>query len=271
MGVILHNASFIDQSRGRKKYHSILLSRLAADRCLKEVNFDTPLGCLINTGIFREKHIGEPAIATLIHGGMKLQTGEPFCFDLNNGRTGIIHALESCCNMINNGLFEAGMVVSGDSIPTRRDRKIFPYASAASALLIKQHPDPIGFVKFYHRSFDENIELYSSELHWQSQSGKNNNKHLLQFRLDDHYKQVCQAMTKETIASFLNEEQLDLGDFDLILSTLDYPGVHTAGLGKALVLAQRKKTFYSARNILLIAAGAGIEVSLAWYKNTADE
>lgn len=77
-------------------------------------------------------------------------------------------------------------------------------------------------------------------------------------------------MTEETIRSFLEEEKLDPEHFDLVISTLDYPEVHTAGLGKAITMAKKQRQFDSARNILLIAAGAGIEVSLAWYKNRPD-
>jgi len=43
--------------------------------------------------------------------------------------------------------------------------------------------------------------------------------------------------------------------------------IHTAGIGYSLSRSLTRIKFHQAKNILFIAVGSGIQVSLAWYKN----
>jgi len=150
MGVQIHNAATVLTKNRKLQKSSIRLSVKAVEECLVKEGLDhQDIGIFINSGIFRDKHIGEPAIAALIHGDLKGKCGTPFCFDLNNSGTGFINALEVASGLIENGETNAAMIVSGDAIPRRIDRWIFPYTPAATAVSLKRAAMIQGLQPFF--------------------------------------------------------------------------------------------------------------------------
>ena len=292
MGVLIHNAATVLTKNRKLQKSSIRLSVKAVEECLTKEGLDhQDIGIFINSGIFRDKHIGEPAIAALIHGDLKGKCGTPFCFDLNNGGTGFINALEIASGLIENGETEAAIVVTGDAIPRRIDRWIFPYTPAATAVSLKKGSHDSGFEEFFHRTFPEYAELYNSALRWDKPDFRKSNRHILKFNQDKNYAEKCFECTKETLSEFFEQHKVVASDFDLVYyshsplgfgnklkSWMNLPDdsygkiyedgeIHTAGIGFSLSRSLTRIKFHQAKNILFIAVGSGIQVSLAWYKN----
>ena len=110
MGVQIHNAATVLTRNRKLQRSSIRLSVKAVEDCLSKEGLDPQqIGVFINSGIFRDKHIGEPAIAALIHGDLRVNCGTPFCFDLINGGVGYLNAIEVCAGLIENGESEAAV------------------------------------------------------------------------------------------------------------------------------------------------------------------
>ncbi len=267
----------------------------AVEECLLKEGLNTEeIGVFINAGIFRDKHIGEPAIAALIHGDLKGNCGTPFCFDVSNGGVGFINALEICSNLIQNGESSAGIVVSGDAIPRRIDRWIFPYLPAATAISLTNGSEGSGFCFFYHKTFPEFDDLHTSALRWDKPDFRKTNRHILRFNNKKEYAEKCFESAKQTISDFFNIHGKKPSDFDLIIYSQSPPQfglllkswfnlpednfgkihhdgeIHTAGIGYGLSRAITSGKFLQARDILFVAVGSGIQVSLAWYKNYVD-
>ncbi len=292
MGVQIHNAATAFARSRKMQRSSIRLSARAIEECLLKEGVDPDqIGIFVNSGIYRDKHIGEPAIAALIHGALKGKCGTPFCFDASNGGVGLLNALEVISAMIENGETKAGIAVTGDAIPRRIDRWTFPYLPAATAITLKEGTDGSGFIRFFNKSFPEFAHLHTSALRWDKPNLRKSNRHILKIEQDKLYLQKCFDSTKHTLNDFFAMEQINAKNFDLIFYSqspkgfgeklrlwLDMPEdsfgkchengvIHTASLGYSLSRAMSSSIFNQARNILFIAVGSGIQVSLAWYKN----
>lgn len=268
MGAIILSASYNAASGRKERRSAIGLSGKAADRALISSGImPDQLGCFINAGIFRDKHIGEPAIATLIHGSLKNPVSQPFCFDLLNGKTGQLDGIEIIDSLIANRQINFGMVVAGDAIPRKADRKSFPYESSASAILLAAGSEDSGFIEFYHKSFPEKVKMHTAELQFRKKRNIRKPDHYLFVQSNSEYRSERLKAVDEAVFELCQKLGLTLDDFDLVLSSEENDRIHTAALGAVINRSIDSGLFDQARNILFISAGSGIQVSLAWYKN----
>src|SRR5215469_15262038 len=111
MGTRIAAASALISSGGRK----VSARRLADDAaraCLAEAGrHSDDIDMLINTGIYSEDHLGEPALAALIQEDIGANPVEPpgggrgtFSFDLLNGSCGVLTAVQ-----LESGLLQSGV------------------------------------------------------------------------------------------------------------------------------------------------------------------
>ncbi|NKX86484.1 hypothetical protein [Nocardia coubleae] len=135
--------------------HSIVEhSGRAARNCLEQAGIrPDQVGVLINTGIFRDSNTVEPAVAAMIQkaAGIGLDYGKndprTFSFDLMNGATGVVNAVQVAGAILATGT-EHVLIVAGDTHPSltrsRADAE-FPYATAGAALLLEHVEGAEGF------------------------------------------------------------------------------------------------------------------------------
>ena len=111
------------------------------------------IGALINTGVYRDSNMVEPAIAALIQKkagiGLEYATGAvpSFSFDLMNGAVGTLNAAQVAQALLVTGSARHVVIVSGDAHPSLDPaaRGDFPFATVGAALLLQQVPGPTGF------------------------------------------------------------------------------------------------------------------------------
>ncbi|QIS13267.1 hypothetical protein [Nocardia arthritidis] len=112
------------------------------------------VGVLINAGIFRDSNTVEPAVSALIQRaagiGLEYAKDDPrtFSFDLMNGATGVLNAVQVAASILETGSAEHVLVVSGDTHPSLTRFAAaddFPYRTAGSALLLARTDEPEGF------------------------------------------------------------------------------------------------------------------------------
>lgn len=112
------------------------------------------VGVLINAGIFRDSNTVEPAVAALIQKeagiGLDYRFGDPrsFSFDLMNGATGVLNAVQVAQSILETAGSGYVLIVSGDTHPSLARSAAddeFPYATAGAALLLAHTDEPVGF------------------------------------------------------------------------------------------------------------------------------
>ncbi|MEU7144381.1 hypothetical protein ABZ942_33395 [Nocardia sp. NPDC046473] len=116
------------------------------------------VGVVINAGIFRDYNTVEPAVSALIQKaagiGLEYAKDDPrtFSFDLMNGATSVLNAVQVATAILETGSAEHVLIVSGDTHPSllryAADDE-FPYATSGAALLLERTDDPVGFGKVH--------------------------------------------------------------------------------------------------------------------------
>jgi len=267
----------------------------AAKDCLKSAQLDPNLlGILINAGIYRDRNIGEPAIATFIQraiGANEVFTGErsTFSFDLTNGGCGMLTGVMVVDGFLQSGTIDHGMVVTADTDPVPGESLGYGFTPAAAAVLLSRGEEGCGFLHFKAETEARFIDDMQGRLEWRQHKRKMGN--ILVMSQAEGYAKECAKYALENLDAFLKETSLKMKDIDLIIPSQSPAGflgelkkkkgleeklvdvtdklenVHTAGIGFALERAMSSGRFGAAKNCLFLTVGAGITVSLALYRN----
>jgi 3-oxoacyl-[acyl-carrier-protein] synthase-3 len=267
----------------------------AAKDCLKSAQLDpNMLGVLVNTGIYRDRHIGEPAIATFIQraiGANEVFTGDrsTFSFDLTNGGCGMLTGVMVVDGFLQSGTIDHGMVVTADTDPVPGESQGYNYTPAAAAVLLSRGEDGVGFLHFKTETEARFIDDLRGRLEWMQHKRKM--KNVLVMSQAEGFAGACAQFALGNLDAFLKETSLKMKDIDLIIPSQSPPGflgelkkkkgmeeklidltdklanVHTAGIGFALERAMSSGRFAAAKNCLFLTVGSGITVSLALYRN----
>lgn len=245
------------------------------------------VGMLINSGVYPDKHIQEPAFASMLQGKQYSKrvpdTGRTFSFDLHIGGGSLLMAFRIITGFIESGKIGKGMVVAGDAEPLRGQSSGYFFSDEAVAILLEKGRSGEGFVGFCHGSFPANIHEYSSVTDYGSEGL------YLHIKQKDIFLESCLSHSGELIGDFLKKEDLTLEEIDLVIPsqhpvdfarglTRFFPEeklvildgdeiLYSAGPGIALENALSDQRFKEAAYILFISAGAGISVNLALYRH----
>jgi len=302
MGTLIDMVSVVRPRFSFSPGNSIRLSVRAARQCLDYAGIDPGnLGLLINTGIYRHKNTGEPAIAALIQ--EKIASGKPvknnpvnskntFSFDLNNGGCGLLTGIEIVQGLINSGEISYGMVVTGDSEPFYGLSTEFAFYAAAAAIILSKSPDSRGFTMFRTYSFPEYSGELISQTFYRTVSWNRRGKNILDIRQKESYPDLCVDCAVKSLFRFLEECGKTLNEIDLIIPSQSPPGFtnkmknrtgmndnfiempktgnkvfHSAGPAFALKKVWDDNRFRSSKNIIFLTIGSGINVSIALYRN----
>ena len=282
-------------SRGLRKPSARRLADAAARTCLAHAGKEPgDIDMLINTGIYREDNMGEPALAAIVQEDIGANLGQPplgghgtFSFDLLNGTCGVISAIQLQAGMLRSGLIRLGAIVTSDVHPDLKDPGSAPFRPAGGALLLGWDDSTPGFTDFHSETFPEYEDLFVSGLVWQGQRRQSqmviDSKPGYQARLVD-----C---AEEATRRFLRGLGMDIGEIDLLVPAPSGPdfldrlrarlgvpgdrvayvaedleGCYTTGPIAALQAGLKSGRLGEASNTLMLAAGAGITVALALYR-----
>jgi 3-oxoacyl-[acyl-carrier-protein] synthase-3 len=285
---------------------SISLSVAAAKHCLRDSGINPcDLGLLINTGIYRFKNTGEPAIAAIIQKKIGVNSTNSFAadidysdckttfsFDLNNGGCSWLTGIEILNGFIQTGKIDCGMLVTGDAEPFRGFSENFNYKAAAAAIILSKSDDSGGFALFRTYSFPEYNRELISNTYYGHVNGSRGKKNILSVRQKETYPELCIDCAVESLNKFMNEAGISINETDLIIPSqspasftsgmkkqigmnnrfveIKKPGkkeFHTAGAVFALKKVWDENRFKTAKNIIFLTVGSGISVSVALYRN----
>jgi 3-oxoacyl-[acyl-carrier-protein] synthase-3 len=276
---------------------ALALESKAASDCMAKVGLDPKkVGILINTGIYRDDHIIEPAIATLVQRNMGCnqlfdKNHSTFSFDLDNGACGVVTAMQLIDGYIRSGTTEFGMILAGDSNPRPGLEKGYDYDAAGGAVLLAPGKEGKGFGTFKTDTYLQHLDDFTAKIKFMSGPGGGKKTHYLIIEQSKDYLKKCVDCSTKSFKGFLTEASLKAKDVDLVITsqspkgfidgfrkatdlgkkvvdvTKEYGNIHTVGPLAALETVLEDGRFAHAKNIVLLGVGSGITVSMAHYRN----
>ena len=299
-------AACAQAGNGRRKATARRLANDAARTCFSLAGCrPSDVDMLINVGMYREDSMGEPALAALIQEDIGANLGHPptggsgtFSFDLLNGACGVLTALQIESGMLESGVIRLGAVVSSDVQPELENPRAHFLRPAGGAMLLRWDERLAGFTDFYTQTFPEYEDLFTSGLVWQERRGiraprQGTGYHRMAVAVKPGYPARLVDCAEEATHRFLRRAGLGVEDIDLLIpapargefidplqerlgipgdrvayTPEDLEGSYTTGPIAALQAAIKSGRLGEARNALLLAAGAGITVALALYRQT---
>jgi 3-oxoacyl-[acyl-carrier-protein] synthase III len=293
-------------SRGLRKPTARRLADAAVRTCLAHAGKEPgDIDMLINAGIYREDNMGEPALAALVQADIGANLGQPpiggrgtFSFDLLNGTCGVISAIQVQAGLLRSGVIRLGAIVTSDVHPELKDPRSALFRPAGGTLLLGWDDSIPGFSGFHTETFPEYEDLFVSGLVWQDRRGPRipgrgtgQSQMVIESRPGYHARLVDCA--EEATRRFLRGLGLDISQIDLLVPapsspdfldplrerlgvpgdrvayvTEDLEGAYTTGPIAALQAGIKSGRLGEARNTVMLAAGAGITVALALYRQT---
>ncbi len=274
---------------------ALALESAAAKECLQMVNFNPQkLDVLINTGIYRDDHIIEPAAASLIQREVDAnplfdEKHKTFAFDLYNGPCGLITGIQLIDGYFLSGAANFGMVVAGDSNPRPGLEEGYDIEPLGGAVLLESGKEDKGFVKFKTDTYLQYKDDFTAKVKFAARGGKKT--HVLLMKQSKDYLKKCVDCSVSSFKAFLKEAGIEENEIDLVITSQSPKGLieafskktglgkkvvdvsktwgnlHTVGPLAALSEAVDNGSFKSAKNTLFLTVGSGITVSIALYKN----
>ena len=293
-------------SRGLRKPSARRLADAAARTCLAHAEKEPgDIGMLINAGIYREDNMGEPALAALVQEDIGASPGQPpiggngtFSFDLLNGTCGVISAIQIQAGLLCSGVIRLGAIVTSDVHPDLKDPRSAPFRPAGGALLLGWDDSIPGFTDFHIETFPEYEDLLVSGLVWQGRHrpripGRGAGQSQMVIDKKPGYQARLVDCAEEATCRFLRGLGMDISQIDLLVPAPSSPdfldplrvrlgvpgdriayvteelqGTYTTGPIAALQAGIKSGRLGEARNTVMLAAGAGITVALALYRQT---
>jgi 3-oxoacyl-[acyl-carrier-protein] synthase III len=282
-------------------------ARRLADAAVRDCLEHSPyrasdLDLLVNAGVYRERGLGEPALAALVQQDVHANDHSPqhgghgtFSFDIDNGACGILTGVDLVRGLLCSGAARVGLVVASDSGANPVQARHMPYSEYGGAMVLDRDEVTEGFVDVRFRTFPEYAELAEGYWTWVPRRGRRpgrragRNKLLVVER--PGFRERATVCAAEVVRDLLTANDVRVSDIDLLIATpqprfatplADVLGLphtrlvhideraarsHSAQPVVAVATAMRNGDWARARTILFVSAGAGITVGAALYRH----
>jgi len=262
----------------------------AGRHCLSDSHYHREdVQVLINSGVHRDGHICEPAMAVYLQHrlgiNIEFQGRRTLSFDLLNGGCGMLNAVQVLCSLMQSGEIQAGMAISSEAnSDSRPDASALIPASGVALLLDISPQRDIGFGDFSFHTREEYADLYSSIVDLQTRRGR------LRMQRSAELEQIYLSMAPGIVEEVLHKENLCRDDITRIIpaqispaflsvlpATIGFPQQKVADFSKhlpdtlstSLFLAFHRSATLQPPNpgekALLLAFGSGVTVGAGMY------
>src|ERR1700758_5271086 len=151
MGTVIDRVD-LARPRWRDRHSALHLAVTAAKDCLKGAGCGPDeLDLVVNAGIYRDRNLGEPALAALIQDDIGANPEDPhpgahgtFSFDVANGACGVLTGLQIVDGFLRTHSVQRALVVASDANPGHGMSEHFPFSPAGAALLCRWTDDDYG-------------------------------------------------------------------------------------------------------------------------------
>ena len=301
MGAVIRGCSVARPVQMVRRHGARRLADDAVASCLREARLDAgELDLLVNAGVYRERGLGEPALAALVqddvHANRTLNGHGhgTFSFDIDNGMCGVLTAVDIVRGFLLSGAVETTVVVASDSGPGPVHARSLPRKESGGALLLTRDDTTPGFSAVDLTTYPEYAGLFEGFWTWRDRrlslphraAGANR---LVVRQRDGFIRQSVRCAT-ESVTGFLARENVAPDEIDLLIGVpgpefcdgladgLGIPhtralhageqiaAMHSAQPIAAIHHARRSGRWQQAHTILLVCAGSGITVASALYR-----
>jgi 3-oxoacyl-[acyl-carrier-protein] synthase-3 len=290
MGTLIDHAT-ATQAGWRSRHSALRLATAAATACLDEAGCPPDdLDLLINVGLYRDRNLGEPALAALIQEDIGANPEDPhpdthgtFSFDIANGVCGPLTALQVVDGFLRSGSIRRALVVASDADPGHGLSASFPFAAAGGALLCSWSDEEAGLGPFSWSTFPDGGESFRSTVTYRD--GHNR----LDVAASDLMADVFATAAVKVASECLDRAAVTPDDVDLVLaaparadirnalaSHLGVPlekvavahdeRIHTAALITAVHAAAFGSRVRPGSTVLIVAVGAGVTAGAVLYR-----
>jgi 3-oxoacyl-[acyl-carrier-protein] synthase-3 len=276
---------------------SLQLADAAVRSCLHTAERTAEeLDLLINTGVYHDKILSEPAFASLIQEDIGANLTQAtnarhgtFSFDLYNGACGLLTAIHLVDGMLTSGTINLAMVVASDMDPEPGLSEGFTFPGVGGAILLRRDDSRAGFTAFQFDTYPEHADLFHGYVDWHEPPEPDDAHHgrnILTVEIADTYATHAIDCAETTARALADTHHLHLHHIDQLIATASVPGfatalaerlhipahhtaqfpdhlTHTHTAAPALALQTTHLTPGS--TTLFITAGAGITTAAALY------
>ncbi|MDE3085594.1 MAG: 3-oxoacyl-ACP synthase [Acidobacteriota bacterium] len=279
------------------------LADTAARQCLERAGRNaSEVGLLVNTGLYHDRNMGEPAVASLIQEDIGANPGHPptahrgtFSFDLYNGACGVLTALSLLDALLASGTIGLGMVVAGDADPAPRHSRGVWFSPAGGAVLVHRDHTDGGLGPVHLDTFPEHAGLLRSSVRWETRTaagdGHGHGRNVLTIDRDPAFAEQALECAERSVRAWAEGEGTALATVDLLVAAGPDPDfasalasrlgmesaavvgpegpmatAHTAAMIGALEAASLHGWLPASRKALLVSAAAGVTVASALYR-----
>jgi 3-oxoacyl-[acyl-carrier-protein] synthase III len=273
----------------RDRHSALRLAVRAARDCLHEAG-RTPhdVDLLVNAGIYRDRNLGEPALAAMIQEDIGANPESPhagshgtFSFDIMNGSCGVLTALQIVDGFLRSHSIDCALIVASDANPGHGMSEHFPFSPAGAALLCVASDDERGLDRTYWTSSPDGRDSFSATV------GLVDHRNVLRINRTSSADDDLAGAAAQAVERCLRETSTKVSDFDAVVAApataqyrsalaaklglpteriivADDERMHTASLASAMNKAAT--TLPAGAQVLLVAAGAGIVAGAAHYR-----
>ncbi len=276
----------------RNRHSALRLAVSAAKGCLKDAETSPrDLDLLINAGIYRDRNLGEPALAAIIQEDIGANPEDPhndahgtFSFDIANGACGVLTALQIADGFLRSQTISRALVVASDADPGRGASERFPYSPAGAALLCSWSGNGEGLGPVCWAENPDDGANFSATIDF------DNYHNVLHFQRSPTLAGELAAVAERAARRCLDDASIGPSDVDRIIvapaerhfcaelaARLDIAPDRIAVCGDermhtaSLAAAMKGENLHSptGARVLLIAAGAGLVAGAALYRAPA--
>ena len=274
------------------------LADAAARLCLERAKRSAEqVDLLINAGVYNDRGISEPSIASLIQEDIGANpeqqpgTGQgTFSFDVRNGGCGMLSGIQLADGLLASKTVNLGMVVAADIDPEPGVSQGFGFPPVGGAVLGRADDSRAGFSAFRCETFPEFAGLYTSNVVWRDDfrpASGDQGRNVLTVEIAPSYAQQALQCAESTVRELAADNLFDLREIDLLIATASVPGFATElayRLGvpahrvasprpalagayfAALAVALQSAPPQQQTTTLFVTVGAGITVVAALYR-----
>ncbi|POY01173.1 3-oxoacyl-ACP synthase [Mycobacterium kansasii] len=272
--------------------HSALhLAVAAAKDCLQRAGCDPgELDLVVNAGIYRDRNLGEPALAALIQDDIGANPEDPhagghgtFSFDIANGVCGVLTALQIVDGFLRTRSINRALIVASDADPGHGMSEHFPFSAAGAALLCGWSTEDYGLSRVSWANLDDG----ATDETFRATVGFADARNVLRFSESADIDDQFAAAAAQAVAACLAAHSVRLSAIDMIVAAparqgfraalghrlgvpadlirvADDEHMHTAALAAAF--EGQVQSLPAGTQVLFVAAGAGVTAGAALYR-----
>jgi len=291
MGTIIDRVA-IAHPRWRGRHSALHLAVAAGKDCLQRAGRDPhELDLVLNAGIYRDRNLGEPALAALIQDDIGANPEDPhtgahgtFSFDIANGACGVLTALQIVDGFLRSGAIQLALVVASDADPGHGMSEHFPFSAAGAALLCRWTDEEYGLSPVSWVNAEESTGRAQA---FTATVGFADSRNVLRFDQSGDMDERFAAAAAAAVRACLESQSARLADVDVIIAApaahgyrtalsarlgvpseeitvADDQHMHTAALAAAFERKAEPQTVGT--QVLFVVAGAGPTAGAALYR-----